>query len=388
MIKVLHAFIWFSISKGGGTCDLMYKLAKAQEKRDDLKPIIYSSNQYFDQKLKNKLNNTVFILSNKLINLFNLNLNTPSFKKIFTNKPDIIHMHLYRSLQNVFLYIYCCVTKTPYIMDAHGSVPYWGKSIYKKKFFDFIIGKRIMLNAHAWIAESKVGIQEYIEYFPELSQKHIDLISPPFGIEEFLNLPNTSRNAFSKKYNLSNDKKIISFLGRLHQEKGIDFLLRGIANLKKNNIHAECLLVGPDDGYKDSLKKLAKELLIDNNVHFVGFKSGDSKNEILQNSDIVVQLSRFEQGAWAPIEGLLCGTPILVTRDTGSGEDVKRLDAGYLVGYEDTDEFVAQVNYIFNNYEEALKKTNKAKEYIINNLSMEARMNEYVELYKRCLKGI
>ena len=84
MIKVLHAFIWFSISKGGGTCDLIYKLAKAQEKRDDLKPIIYASNQYFDQKLKNKLNNTVFILSNKLINLFNLNLNTPSFKKIFT----------------------------------------------------------------------------------------------------------------------------------------------------------------------------------------------------------------------------------------------------------------------------------------------------------------
>ena len=148
------------------------------------------------------------------------------------------------------------------------------------------------------------------------------------------------------------------------------------------------MLVGPDDGYEDSLKKLAKELLIDKNVHFVGFKSGNSKNEILQNSDIVVQLSRFEQGAWAPIEGLLCGTPILVTRDTGSGEDVKRLDAGYLVGYEDTDEFVAQVNYIFNNYEEALKKTNKAKEYIINNLSMEARMNEYVELYKRCLKGI
>ena len=107
MIKVLHAFIWFSISKGGGTCDLMYKLAKAQEKRDDLKPMIYSSNEYFDQNLKNNLKNTVFILSNKLINLFNLNLNSPSFKKIFTNKPDVIHMHFSRVTTNVFLYIYC-----------------------------------------------------------------------------------------------------------------------------------------------------------------------------------------------------------------------------------------------------------------------------------------
>ena len=127
--------------------------------------------------------------------------------------------------------------------------------------------------------------------------------------------------------------------------------------------------------------------MITKNVHFLGFKSGNDKNEILMNSDLVVQLSRFEQGAWAPIEGLLCGTPILVTRDTGSGEDVKRLNAGYLVRYDDVEEFVYQVNYIFNNYKEAIKKTEKAKKYIINNLSMEARMDEYVRVYKKCIKG-
>ena len=49
-------------------------------------------------------------------------------------------------------------------MDAHGSVPYWGKGIYKK-FFDFIIGKRIMLNAQAWIAESKVGFKNILNIF-------------------------------------------------------------------------------------------------------------------------------------------------------------------------------------------------------------------------------
>ena len=45
--------------------------------------------------------------------------------------------------------------------------------------------------------------------------------------------------------------------------------------------------------------------------------------------------------------------------------DVKRLDAGYLVAYDDTDEFFAQVNYIFSNYEEALKKTNKTKNILL-----------------------
>ena len=55
-----------------------------------------------------------------------------------------------------------------------------------------------MLNASAWIAESKVGIKEYIDFFPELIDKDIDLISPPFGIEEFINLPKTSKQEFQK----------------------------------------------------------------------------------------------------------------------------------------------------------------------------------------------
>ena len=386
MIKVIHAFIWFSVKKGGGTCDLMYKIVKSQEKHSALKPGIISSSDYLDNSLVKDLGKTKFIITRKLFNLFNLNLNNPSFKKIYLFKPDIIHMHLFRSLQNIFLYFYCYFTNTPYVIDAHGSVPYWDKDNNKKKLFDFIIGKRIMLNASAWIAESDVGIKEYTDYFPELLEKKIDLISPPFGIEEFINLPKTSREEINEIYEVPKNNKIISFLGRLHKDKGIEFLLRGISSLLKKRSDITCLLVGSDDGHEINLKKLAKELKIENNVYFVGFKSGSKKNEILKNSDIVVQLSRFEQGAWAPIEGVLCGTPIIVTRDTGAGEDVARLDAGYLVEYENIDEFVSNVEYVLSNEVEAKIKTNLARDYIINNLSMDARMNEYISIYNRCIQ--
>ena len=386
MIRVIHAFIWFSIKKGGGTCDLVYKIVKSQEKHPSLKPSIISSSDHLDNLLVKDLSKTKFIITKKIFNLFNLNLNNPAFNKIFYFKPDIIHMHLFRSLQNFFLYLYCFFTNTPYVIDAHGSVPYWDKDSFKKKLFDFVIGKRIMLNASAWIAESDVGIKEYTDYFPQLLKKKIDLISPPFGIDEFTNLPKTSRSEINQIYAIPKDNKIISFLGRLHKDKGIDFLLRGISSLLKKRTDITCLLVGSDDGHEISLKKLAKELNIENNVHFVGFKSGPKKNEILKNSDIVVQLSRFEQGAWAPIEGVLCGTPIIVTRDTGAGEDVARLDAGYLVEYENIDEFVSNVEYIFDNEIEANNKTNLARDYIINNLSMDARMNEYISIYNRCME--
>ena len=70
-------------------------------------------------------------------------------------------------------------------------------------------------------------------------------------------------------------------------------------------------------------------------------------NSALVDAEIVVQLSRFEQGAWAPLEGVLCKTPIIVTADTGTGEDVKRLNAGYLVDFDNNEILGSKQSLIF-----------------------------------------
>jgi hypothetical protein len=43
---------------------------------------------------------------------------------------------------------------------------------------------------------------------------------------------------------------------------------------------------------------------------------------------MVVQLSRFEQGAGAPMEAGRSKTPIIGTEQTGNGEEIKRWEAG------------------------------------------------------------
>ena len=384
-IIVAHSFIWFSVKKAGGTSDLMFKLVKAQEKNKELATIVVSSDDSLDHELKMNLKKTKFIITRNLIKLFNLNYIESPNKYLRKEKPDVIHFHAFRTIQNVFIFFYCFFTKTPYIIDAHGSVPYWEKSILKKKLFDFFIGKKIMLNAKAWIAETEVGKKEYQDYFPQLMKKKIDIISPPFGIDEFLNLPNTSNQEFRKKNSLPPDAKIISFLGRLHECKGNDFLLRGIGELSKVRKDIFCMLVGPDDGHENFLRNLSVELCVEDRVFFLGYKTGDAKNEILQCSDIVVQLSRFEQGAWAPMEGVLSKTPIIVSDHTGTGEDIKRLDAGYLVKMDDVNDLCNKINFILENKKEAQNKTIKARKYIIENLSMDARMNEYIDIYKRVI---
>jgi glycosyltransferase involved in cell wall biosynthesis len=171
------------------------------------------------------------------------------------------------------------------------------------------------------------------------------------------------------------------FLGRIHYIKGNDFLIRGFALAIKQNPDLFLVLVGPDDGHMELCKGMVSDLGIEDNVLFTGFLGGEHKNSALVDADIVVQLSRFEQGAWAPLEGVLCKTPIIVTADTGTGEDIKRLKAGYLVGFDEDEVLAETILDVLNNYDRALKMTDDAREYIFSNLSMNARVGEYTELY-------
>ena len=59
----------------------------------------------------------------------------------------------------------------------------------------------------------------------------------------------------------------------------------------------------------------------------------------------------------------MCGTPIIVTEDTGAGEDVKRIDAGETVKFGEVKTLSKQINSILENYDAAIDKTKKAKKF-------------------------
>ena len=379
-MNVLHSYLFFSIKFAGGTSDLMYKILKAQSKNGQ-NPVLLTGNYRFDSELFENLSNVEIIKSKSFFD--NLGFSIMPFLLIDIKKNrskfDVVHMHIYRTFQSAILYIFCRLFRIKYIIDAHGAVPYHQNKIFLKKVFDFLIGKRMLKNSHCLVAETEVGKQEYLDICPELNPKNIKVLSPPFDTDEFDPVP--TENNFRERFNIPADKKLITFLGRLHYIKGNDFLINGFERLLQTRDDCHLVLVGPDDGHEATLRKMVLEKRLEENVTFTGFMGGKDKNEALVASDIVVQLSRFEQGAWAPMEGVLCGTPIVVTSDTGTGEDVKRLKAGYTVDFDDVKMLSTTFDNILQNYDEALKVTSTARTFIIENLSMNARVGEYYDLF-------
>jgi len=363
----------------------MYKICKAQVKQGH-HPVVYSGDYKFDQELADSLPGTEFRITRSWLDSAGFSL-MPGLSGLLhreINEFDVVHMHVFRTFQNVVLYHFCQKYNVPFVIDAHGAVPYYSRKNFIKKLFDRFWGKRMLRDADFLVAETKVGVKEYLDIDPELDPEKIAVISPPFDTDEFEVLP--ERGGVRETHGIDPDKKVIMFLGRVHHIKGNDFLIKGFADLCQRRDDCLLLIVGGDDGHMDECKALVEALGVTNKVTFTGFIGGEEKNSALMDADIVAQMSRQEQGAWAPFEAVLCGIPIIVTGHTGAGEDVRRVDAGETVEFDNVSELSSKIEGILDNYAEAKDKTMKAKAFIETKMSMNARAQEYIDLYQRAIR--
>lgn len=379
-MKILHVFPFFSLKHFGGTVDLMYKIARAQALRGH-EVTIYTGNYKFDQEYADSLEGVKVVAFKSWLN-FGFYLMPSMVKEVKKNLRDfdIVHMHVYRSYQNVVIRRYAKKYGVPYIMDSHGSIHRFSK-IGKMWLFDIIFGSKILRDASIHLAETEVGAKGYRK--AGVASDKVVILSPPFPVEDFAQLPPPGN--FRRKFNVK-EKHIVLFLGRINWIKGLDFLVESFHELAQRRNNVILVIVGSDDGYLATLEDLIGKLSLSDKVLFTGFVSTEDKLAALVDADVMVQTSRYEEGAWAPFEAILCNTPIIVSSNSGAGEDVKKIDAGYLVEWGNKKELSDTIQKVLYNSTEAISKTQKAKDYIEANLSMSKRIVEYEELYSKCIE--
>ena len=377
-------FPFFSVSRGGGTTDLIYKIAKAQQKIGH-EVTVYTGSVGFDPEYADSLEGVEVKMFKSYLN-FGYYLMPGMIGQIKRDlrEFDVVHLHVVRSFQNVIIRHYCQKFSIPYVMDSHGSIPLAVNKRNIKRVFDKIWGRNILSDAEFCIAETDLGVDEYVER--GIPNSKIITVPPPFDTDDYESLPDPGQ--FRKKYNIAENEKLITYLGRIHEIKGLDVTAEGFATLAARRDDVRLVIVGPDDGYEAKLRQLISELGIENKVLFTGFTFGIDKVTALVDSDVVVQTSRYEQGAWAPIEGVLAGTPIVVSDNSGAGEDVIKMDAGYLAKFGDAEDLADKFEFVLNNPAEAESKTLKARQLIFDTRSMNNQISQYSEVYESAISSV
>ncbi|MCR4393759.1 MAG: glycosyltransferase [Dehalococcoidales bacterium] len=294
---------------------------------------------------------------------------------------DIINLYEFRTLQNAVIHYYARKYHKPYTLSAWGSVMPIGTRLGQKKIFDYLIGFRILRDAACVIAGTSYEENEYRQM--GVDDKRIVRVPMSCDLEPFLNLP--VRGLFKEKYGLK-DRNIILFLGRINRIKGIEFLIRAYHKVAYQREDTILVIAGPDDGEKANLEKLINSLNLNERVLFTGFLDGEEKKCALVDASMLVQTSLFERGPGSPFEAILCNTPIIVTRDTGAGELISEIDAGYLVKYGDVPDLVQKIIRILDDPADALSKTFRARQYIFKHCSWESVVTQYEILFEDLIR--
>lgn len=121
-----------------------------------------------------------------------------------------------------------------------------------------------------------------------------------------------------------NDDRYVVYLGRLSKEKGIMTLIHAM----KNNPEIELKIMGNGPMEQELQQYVCENKM--SNIQFLGFKSGEEKNQIIANAIALVAPSEWEEpfGRIA-IEAYQVGTPVIASAIGGLNELVEDGVTGY-----------------------------------------------------------
>lgn len=233
-------------------------------------------------------------------------------KKIAQIKPDIIHAHDMKA--SVMAAI--AGGKTPIISHIHvNNKDTRGLSF---KAIIYMIGA-IKAKHIFWVSNTSFNDYFFHNLLADKSEILMNIIDP-------IAIQNKADDDHLE-YNYD-----IVFVGRLSDQKNPQRLIKIIKDISKRYPSIKAAIIGTGK-LDDEIRLLAKRLLIEDSISFLGFLSNPYK--IIRDAKVMLMTSRWEGTPMCALEALALGTPIVSTPVDGMKSLVDDGITGYLRDNDD-----------------------------------------------------
>jgi glycosyltransferase involved in cell wall biosynthesis len=219
----------------------------------------------------------------------------------------------------------------PYLVFPHGMLDPWFKNYYplkhlKKSAYWHLVERQVLAKASSVVftnaEEARLARLSF-----RRSDWHEEIVR--FGIEDVPADGESLRLKFLEEHPELMGKRLLLFLGRLHEKKGYDILLKAFASTCESDPRLHLLLAGPsDEQVSRQIEQIIEQAGLGRRVNRLDFVSGASKWGALYAAELFCLPSHQENFGIAVAESLACGIPVLVSDKVNIHDEISRANAG------------------------------------------------------------
>lgn len=259
---------------------------------------------------------------------------------------DIIHVHGLG-----FYFDFLASTRRihgkPLVLSTHGGIFHTKRALFLKKIYFGLLARRLMKNVDAVFAHSLNDKK----LFSRITEKN-KLFLVPYSI-------------YYKDYQIRRRpvRNSMLFVGRVDRNKRIDNLFKVVAGIKEEIPNVKLLVVGAK--LEGSLKRMARDLGIMENVRFEGEKFGKALIRYYSRAALFVSASEYEGFGISVLEAMAAGCPVVVSDIEAFRNFVSNGKNGFITDFSDTETAVKVIESAFGRNLEKIQRNAKlfAKAY-------------------------
>ncbi len=295
-------------------------------------------------------------------------------------KPDLIHSHTFFSL-GLEAIAAAYFLKLPLVGTNHWVITEFNKysPIASELFAKWSLQYVIWYYNHCQFvtAPSQTVLTEMLEhgfYRPhQVVSNQIDLAVFKPSQE--------AKSKLKQEFNLSEATAV--YAGRLGKEKNIDVIIRALVLAKEHLPNLNLAIAGHGSAASE-LKKLAKELHLENNIKFFGTLDKMKLARLYNAADIFTIASTSESQSMVTLQAMACSLPVIGVNWRALPEYINRHN-GYTVEAGNPKAIADKIIHLFRHKDERILLGQGGLKYV-QQFSVANIASKWEDIYERVVK--
>jgi glycosyltransferase involved in cell wall biosynthesis len=245
---------------------------------------------------------------------------------------DLVHIHCLHHYPGMVAAGIAARHGVPYLVSPHGELaPYHRRrKRLRKLLFYRLFESKILDRAAAVHYTSRRELDGAASV-----RIRAPAVIVPAGVDLPELEPEALRGQFRAMHPETGSRLIVTFLGRLAHQKGLDLLIPAFAKVVERFPDCHLVVAGPiEDAYGRAVAGSVRTWQIEGHVTMPGFVGGREKASLLADTDVWVLPSREENFGIAIVEAMAYGLPVVVSDNVGIHTEITAANAGVVVRLE------------------------------------------------------